>query len=148
MTAELDRQLEKLESLIKQSVEEQLIWANFNATLMLSLRALLDCRATPTWLKDEKGSILYMNPAFCRAYQLDSKNYLGKTPDDIWTSEGRMLSDWRKNDIKVLEKIQEQTFLEDAPDGSTMLVRKWPVLLHGVTVGIAAEILDGPHSTE
>ncbi len=145
MSTELDKQLRKLEALILSSQAE--LWRDYSSTLMIGLKALLDCRETPTWLKDTEGRVLYLNPAYCRVFKIaDPTKYLGMRDDDEWgRGAGKA---WRANDEIVMRKRKEMTFEEVTPRGHFITVRKWPVSVDGHLVGVAGEVLSGSHVTQ
>lgn len=148
MSSQLDKQLLKLEQLIESAMSEATIWQEFNAALLLSLKALLDCRQTPTWLKDVDGRLIYINPAFSHFFDVEPKNILGRKSEDPWKVSPLIYSEWKKNDQKVLETQSEITFNEVSPYGDPIKVRKWPVLIHGVVMGVAAEVISGSDTVE
>jgi len=113
---------------------------------MVGLKALLDSRESPTWMKSLDGTVLYVNPAFCKRFDIHPEDYLGRAERD--TDDNPCVSSWAANDRKVIRENIEQTFHELLPDGSMILCRKWPVRIDGETVGVAGEMVNGPGAAE
>lgn len=142
MSLELDQQLRKLEALILASSGGLKFWQGYDTTLMIGLKALLDSRESPTWMKALDGTVLYVNPAFCRKFNIRPEEYLGRAESESW--DNPCASSWAANDRQVMHENVEMTFNELLPDGSVILCRKWPVRIDGKTVGVAGEMVNGP----
>lgn len=113
--------------------------------LLLALRAWLDCRSTPAWLKSpDTREMLYINPAYTEQFGISYPEYGGQTDCAVWdddTAEG-----FCKNDLIVLAAGREMEFVEDVA-GVLYRIRKWPASLDGIVLGVAGEVL-GPVDAE
>lgn len=140
MPTELDKQLRKLELLILAAKPKTMFWEGDSA-LLVSLKALLDCRSAPTWLKNMEGRFLYLSPSYCHRFNIPTESGLGHNPNVAWG--GKAPAEWQDNDQSVVDDMCEKLFVESTPLGSSILVRKWPVIIEGVLVGVAGEVVDG-----
>lgn len=115
--------------------------------LLVALKSLLDTRSTPTWLKSaDQKRMMFINPAYTREFGVSYDEYLGRSDDEVW-GENQLYSD---NDQLVLDSCQEMEFEEwVSVNGNDYLykVRKWPVILDGVVLGIAGESLGPLHES-
>lgn len=143
MSNALDEQLKKLESLILSSaaVSSHDFMSGYNTSLMLTLKALLDCRDIPTWLKSTDGRVLYINPALANRYKVDPMKILGHLEYDGWMHPCVM--EWSTNDETVLRTKKQQVFKEYLPSGDWIMCRKWVVQLNDEVIGVAGEVVDG-----
>lgn len=143
MSLELDQQLRKLEALILASSggTGMAFWHGYDTTLMIGLRALLDSRQSPTWMKALDGTVLYVNPAFCSRFSIEPSNYLGRKEESLW--DNPCASSWAANDLKVVRSGIEEVFAEMLPSGQIIQCRKWPVRIDGQTIGVAGEMICG-----
>lgn len=146
-TAALDESLDRLTVTVAQA-KDRLRFDKAREreeALMIALRSLVDCRSTPTWLKSaDQGRMLYINPAYTRMFGITYEIYGGHRDNELW--HDAVASVFCENDQKVLECGAEMEFDEWVTvNGDRVLyrVRKWPVVLDGVVLGIAGELL-GP----
>lgn len=113
--------------------------------LLVSLKALLDCRETPCWLKAIDGRMLYLNPAYTREFGKTLADYGGNYDSSQWGEPTGL--EFGGNDARALECGHEITVIEDVPgkDGEVIpyKIKKWPVYLDGEAIGCAGESL-GP----
>lgn len=68
---------------------------------------------TPTFLKDEQGKIVYVNPAFENTFGVTEADWAGKNDYDLWPPE--MAAQFRKNDRAVLESGRPLVIEETVP---------------------------------
>lgn len=105
--------------------------------LLLTMKALLDSRDVPTWLKSVSGHMLYVNPAYAGRFGVTVEEYGGRTDDKVWpaaTAEA-----FQANDLLAL-KAAGAVVVEEEVNGEMLTVRKWPVYFSGQLVGVAGEI--------
>lgn len=111
--------------------------------LLFALKALLDSRSTPTWLKSvDDGSIIYVNSAYAGEFGIPSDHHLGSIDGDLWDED--IAYGYCLNDQLVLDTGQEKEFIETVRiDGVDIKykVRKWLVKMEGVVLGVAGESL-------
>lgn len=116
--------------------------------LLTALKSLLDTRSTPTWLKSaDQKKMLFVNPAYTKEFSVTYEDYVGLRDKDVWEF-GQLYSD---NDQLVLDSCQEMEFEETVViKGESVIykVRKWPVILDGVVLGIAGESLGPVHERD
>lgn len=68
---------------------------------------------TPTFLKDEQGKIVYVNPAFENTFGVTEADWAGKNDYDLWPPE--LAVEFRENDRAVLESGQPLVIEETVP---------------------------------
>ena len=116
--------------------------------LLVALKSLLDTRSTPTWLKSaDQKKMMFINPAYTAEFGISYEDYMGRSDEEVWGYD-QLYSD---NDQLVLDSCQEMEFEEWVNvKGSDVLykVRKWPVILEGVVLGIAGESLGPIHESD
>ncbi len=106
--------------------------------ILLSIKALLDCKDTPTWLKSPTGYMLYINPAYSNKYNIDPEKYAGAKDEDVW---GKELSQvFREYDKQAMD-AGKTIFAEEEVEGNIIKVKKWPVYIEGKLIGVAGEVL-------
>jgi diguanylate cyclase (GGDEF)-like protein/PAS domain S-box-containing protein len=100
----------------------------------------------PAWLVDERGTIVYANPAYDRTLRPPHCKAVGLPLDDLYGPE--YAQEYHRNNARVLATNAEVEVLEPLlmPDGTigTYLVRKFPVGVGGQrwVAGIAANITE------
>ena len=53
--------------------------------LLVALRAWMDCRSTPAWLKSpDLREMLYINPAYTRQFGITYPGYGGQPDSAVW----------------------------------------------------------------
>lgn len=77
-------------------------------------RVFLEQMPAIGWIRDADNRYLYINPAYCHRYGIQSSDRLGKTPFDVWPRE--IASRFQENDRLVLARGTPLSFVEDAPD--------------------------------
>lgn len=110
--------------------------------LLLSIKALMDCKERPGWIKGTNGRMLYVNPAYTKEFGIQVDKYMGSKDDSYW--ESQIAIAFRDNDGLVAASGEQQTFIEDVIlNGVTFKyeILKWPVYINGHLVGIAGESL-------
>lgn len=116
--------------------------------LLVALKSLVDTRSTPTWLKSaDQKRMLYINPAYTAEFGVPYEEYIGRPDDFVWAN-GSLYS---SNDQLVLDSGQEMEFEEAVYiSGRYVLyrIKKWPVTLDGVVLGIAGESLGPMHEPD
>lgn len=151
-TAELDRSLSMLSGTV-QAIKDR---KRFDAAreredaLLVALRALLDCRSAPTWLKSaDQRRMLYINPQYTREFGITYDTYGGHSDGELWADE--VAAVFCENDLQVLELGEEMEFEEYVTvKGEPVLyrIRKWPAVLDGVVLGVAGESLGPVHARD
>ena len=119
------------------------------SALLLALKALLDGRSTPTWLKSASHMrMVYVNPAFIETFDVKPEEYQNLFGSDLWSELYTNIH--YENDMEVLLSGEEMEFEELVIiNGQEVLykVRKWLVVMDGAVLGIAGETL-GPVNYE
>ena len=106
--------------------------------LLYSLRALLDSRDVPTWLKSISGHMLYVNPAYSQRFGVTVEQYGGRADADVWGPDTAAM--FEANDRRALDAAGCITTTE-VVEGVSLKVRKWPVFMEGQVMGVAGEIV-------
>lgn len=108
--------------------------------LLVALRAWMDCRSTPAWLKSpDLREMLYINPAYTEKFGITYPGYGGQPDSAVWDDD--TAAAFCKNDLRVLAANTEMEFIEDV-GGIMYRVRKWPAAIDGVVLGVAGECLE------
>ena len=110
--------------------------------LLLSIRALMDCRPTPCWLKGTNGRMLYINPAYEAEFGIDVVQYVGDKDHTHWAIDTAIA--FRDNDCIVASRGIAKTFIEEVEisgESKKYKVLKWPVFINDHLVGVAGESL-------
>lgn len=113
-----------------------------STALLLSIRALLDCREHPCWLKGTGGRMLYLNPAYAIEFSVELVEYSGEIDNKVWDSDTG--ASFATNDQLAIDKGSEIIVIEQVPFGDELIeyrIRKWPVYLDGQLIGVAGESL-------
>lgn len=109
-------------------------------SFLTDVKALIDCKDIPSWIKGKDGRMLYLNPAYTKVFGVTLDEYIGVKDYINWT-EGVARS-FRDNDAIVAESGCQQTFTEEVTvDGVSLKYKiiKWPVYVNGQLIGIAGE---------
>lgn len=111
------------------------------------LRAFLENSPSLTFIKDNDGRYLHVNPRFLQAFGLSASQVLGKTDGEIF--EAGQAGEFRANDRRVTETGAAITFEEHpryADGPHTSLVTKFPLTDEAgniyATGGIAIDITE------
>ena len=112
-------------------------------TILVSLRAFLDCRKQPCWLKAAEGRMVYLNPAYTEIFGKTLVDYIGEKDNKEW---GEVVgAHFDGNDKKAIQNGKEVEVVEQIPmpNGEIVahMIRKWPVYLKGELIGVAGESL-------
>lgn len=107
--------------------------------LLLSLRALLESRDVPTWLKSVSGHMLYVNPAYTARFGLAVEEYGGRQDGEVW--DAVTAAAFQENDRRAVDAAGA-IIAHEAVNGETLTVRKWPVFFDGQVMGVAGEVCD------
>ena len=138
----LTQQIEKLSHLIgvfKREPREGSEVIDQEYLILLSIKALLDSRDVPTWFKSPSGNMLYINPAYEKAYNILAEDYAGKTDKEIWL-EDKTAYQFKSNDNLAMSEGKAIT-ADEIVNGKTVRVRKWPVYISDKLIGVAGEVL-------
>lgn len=131
-----------LADLRKALKSERLMDVEQNQALLLSIKALSDCRPTPCWIKGTNGRMLYINPAYEKEFGIQVDEYMGEKDSEKW--EHPIAVHFRDNDSVVIKEKRAMKFIEDVPINGVIIqyrILKWPVYLNGHLVGVAGESL-------
>lgn len=136
----LDKCLDRLNVSLKQASSRHEIddCHRRERLLLVSLRALLDSRDVPTWLKSISGHMLYVNPAYTRRFGLSVEQYGGRADAEVWDPNTAAM--FEELDRRALDAAGCITATVEVA-GDTLTVRKWPVFMEGQVMGVAGEIV-------
>ncbi|HUO60045.1 MAG TPA: PAS domain-containing protein [Candidatus Acidoferrales bacterium] len=87
-------------------------------------RAFIDNSPAIAWMKDAQGRYVYMSRAFESRLRLRLEDCRNKTDAEIFSPE--VAEKFRFHDLKALAANSPIQVVEDAPDGSTWIVTKFP----------------------
>ena len=121
---------------------ERLMDIEQNQALLLSIKALSDCRPTPCWIKGTDCRMLYINPAYEKEFGVSKDEYVGEKDGRHWDDETSV--GFKSNDSIVAKSGKSKTFIEDVLINNKITpykILKWPVYLNGRLIGIAGESL-------
>lgn len=121
---------------------ERLMDIEQNQALLLSIKALSDCRPTPCWIKGTDCRVLYINPAYEKEFGAIKDEYVGEKDDQHW--DPKTTSVFKENDSLVASSGESKLFIEDILINNKITpykILKWPVYLNGRLIGIAGESL-------
>ena len=110
--------------------------------LLLSIKALMDCKRQPSWIKGTNGRMLYVNPEYTKQFGIKVEKYMGNKDEECWDKS--VASVFRDNDRLVELTGEQHSFIEDVTVNDSIVkyrVSKWPVYLNNHLVGIAGESL-------
>lgn len=111
---------------------------------LLSIKALSDCKPNPFWLKGCCGRMLYLNPAYTKAFKVSAEAYLGSKDHAQW--DKNTAESFKCNDGEVILKGKAMKFIEEVlleGEVHRYHILKWPVYMNGQIIGVAGESLGG-----
>ena len=135
----IEKGLTDLRAAIKMS---QPVEVDQDYALLVSVKALADCKPNPFWIKGTNGRMLYINPAYTVEIGIQADAYMGEKDTGRWDSPTAVM--FRDNDGAVIKEKRAMKFIEDVPINGVIIqykVLKWPVYLNGHLIGVAGEIL-------
>lgn len=149
--AQLDRALERLDGVIKEAKARNAYDPReaIDRALLMTLKAVHDCNPRPTWVKDAQGTMLYLNPAYTRHFKVRYEDYAGARDHAVQSK--RVADGYSESDLKVVRDRKAYLFIEDVPKDGKLVpyrIKKWPVFLEGVLIGVAGESLGPAHETD
>lgn len=138
MRKPIDKQIDKLEKLMGAAKTRHKLEDRERRRLVLlrSLEALLENRDIPTWLKSGDGTMLYINPAYEQAFNVQKKECEGRATHEIWSSD--LAEQFSAHDDEVIAS-KETRHLKLPYHEMILHLRKWPVYIDGVFIGVAGE---------
>lgn len=142
MTKNFDKIEKGLADLRQALKSERLMEIEQNQALLLSIKALSDCRPTPCWIKGTDCRMLYINPAYEKEFGVSKDEYVGEKDGQPWDDETAV--GFKSNDSIVAKSGESKTFIEDILINNKTTpykILKWPVYLNGRLIGIAGESL-------
>ena len=110
--------------------------------ILLSIKALSDCKPNPFWLKGCCGRMLYLNPAYTKEFGVSAEAYLGDKDEFQWDKP--TADSFKENDEEVIREGKAMKFIEEIPlEGEIHRYRIWkcPVYINGQVRGVAGESL-------
>lgn len=110
--------------------------------ILLSIKALSDCKPNPFWLKGCCGRMLYLNPAYTKEFKVSGEAYLGSKDHVQW--DKNTAESFKGNDEKVILKGKAMNFIEEVlleGEVNRYHILKWPVYMNGQIIGVAGESL-------
>ncbi len=144
---ELNSRLRKENAELRSKVTELTSEIKIFKTEMLFKISLLESAHNdlpiPQWLKDERGVILSINPAYVNIFLKPmgkaESDYKGHTDYEVWPQD--VADEFRANDDYVLKSGQPWVGYEVVPDGKGNMV-KWQILKYvrrsgNMIIGIA-----------
>lgn len=142
MSKNFDKIEKGLADLRQALKSERLMDIEQNQALLLSIKALSDCRPTPCWIKGTDCRMLYINPAYEKEFGASKDEYVGEKDGQHWDS--KTISGFKENDSLVALSGESKLFIEDILINNKTTpykILKWPVYINGRLIGIAGESL-------
>lgn len=134
-----------------EAMETRLAVASqFLLTYERELISFISCLPYPAWIKDYHTRMIYVNPAYEKAYSVAVEDYNGKQDFEVWHND--FSNEYKTNDIQVMRTGKHVELKETFEDASSTIhtidVLKWPLTNGGVVLGVAGMVTNnGKHNS-
>jgi PAS domain-containing protein len=88
----------------------------------------LESSPLPSWAKDDKGNMIWLNSAYEKEFNVDKTDYIGHNDYDIWPEE--IAAKFKLNDNDIIKNGKSKFFIEivgDGKDKKILYVWKFPI---------------------
>ncbi len=114
------------------------------------LISFVSCLPYPAWIKDYNTRMIYVNPAYEKAYNITVEEYNGKLDFEVWHNDHS--GEYKTNDMQVMQTREHVKLNETYEDVNgkthTLRVLKWPLTHNNTVIGVAGMVIeDGTHNS-
>ena len=110
------------------------------ATLLMTIKAMLDCKPDPAWIKLPSGIVVYINHAYTDHFDKTPEKYAGNLDNVVWEQD--IADGYTENDLEVYTTGKAKLYKEWVTvkgDKQLYYILKWPVVFRGEIIAIAGE---------
>lgn len=106
------------------------------------LVSFVSCFPYPAWIKDYNTRMIYVNPAYEKAYGVTVEEYNGKLDFEVW--HNTYAEEYQAHDKSVMENREyvevNETYQDTQGETHALNVVKWPLIRDGEVIGVAGMV--------